>query len=164
MSLSKMALGTTLSHCICECIVKSIIDCSGSKYTHVQPSSRANFDLAQLAKAWLISMPEWSWGRLFESKTQTGRPWYLEQRKLWLLFRTEEFLSVLIPWPLVRVHVIAVHTIALYLFFSKTTTPTNFISCTHVAWVSAYKFCAQQLHQIHTGHTACQNVPKKHFL
>jgi hypothetical protein len=37
------------------------------------------------------------------------------------------------------------------------------IFCTHVAWVSAYKFCAQQLHQVHTGHTACQNVPKKAF-
>jgi hypothetical protein len=55
-------------------------------------------------------------------------------------------------------------TIASNLFFSKTTTPTNFIFCTHVDWVSAYKFCAQQLHQMHTGHTACQNVPKNAFL
>jgi hypothetical protein len=54
-------------------------------------------------------------------------------------------------------------TIASNLIFSKTTTPTNFIFCTHVAWVSAYKFCAQQLHQMHTGHTACQNAPKKAF-
>jgi hypothetical protein len=54
-------------------------------------------------------------------------------------------------------------TIASNLFFSKTTTPTNFIFCTLVAWVSAYKFCAQQLHQMHTGHTAFQNVPKKAF-
>jgi hypothetical protein len=37
------------------------------------------------------------------------------------------------------------------------------IFCTNVALVSAYKFCAQQLHLVHTGHTACQNVPKKAF-
>jgi hypothetical protein len=47
--------------------------------------------------------------------------------------------------------------------FSKSTKPTNFIICTHVACVSAYKFCEQQLNQLHTGHTACQNVPKKAF-
>jgi hypothetical protein len=53
-------------------------------------------------------------------------------------------------------------TIASNLFFSKTTTPpTNFIFCIHVAWVSVYKFCAQQLHQVHTGHTGSQIVPKK---
>jgi hypothetical protein len=36
---------------------------------------------------------------------------------------------------------------------------SNFIFCTRVAWVSAYKFCAQQLHQVQTGHTACQYGP-----
>jgi hypothetical protein len=36
--------------------------------------------------------------------------------------------------------------------------------CTYVAWVSAYKLCAQQLHQGLTGHTACQNVPKSIYL
>jgi hypothetical protein len=38
------------------------------------------------------------------------------------------------------------------------------LETTPVAWVSAYKFCAQQLHQVHTGHIVCQNVPIKHFL
>jgi hypothetical protein len=30
----------------------------------------------------------------------------------------------------------------------KTTTPTKFIVCTYVAWVNAYEFCAQPLHQL----------------
>jgi hypothetical protein len=55
-------------------------------------------------------------------------------------------------------------TIASNLFFSKTSTPTNFIFCKHVPWVIAFTFCAQQLHQVHTGHTVCQNVPAKHCL
>jgi hypothetical protein len=64
------------------------------------------------------------------------------------------------PWPLVRLCVQVAVNNCLNLFFTKTTTPTNFIFCTHKAWVSAYKLCAQQLHQVLTGHTVCQNVPK----
>jgi hypothetical protein len=79
----------------------------------------------------------------------------------YFIFRKEEFLllslcdglSYALP-----------STIASNLFFSKTTTPKNFMFSPHLAWFSVYKCCAQQLHQEHTGHTACQNVPKKHFL
>jgi hypothetical protein len=81
------------------------------------------------------------------------RSFYTVENNLFLIFRTEEFLLLSLCHGLSYA---LPSTIASNLFYSKTTIPTNFIFCTHVAWVSAYKFCAQQLHQMHTGHTACQ--------
>jgi hypothetical protein len=76
--------------------------------------------------------------------------------KIWkmLIFRTEEFLLLSLCHGLPYTNPLPFASN----FFSKTTTSTIFIFCMHVAWVSVYTFCAQQLHQVHTGHTACQNV------
>jgi hypothetical protein len=71
-------------------------------------------------------------------------------------FRTEEFLLLLSLCHGLSYAYALPSTIASNHFFSKTTTPTNFIFCTHVAWVSAYKFCASNANRAHS-------VPKKAF-
>ena len=50
------------------------------------------------------------------------------------------------------------------LFYSKTITTTKSIFCRLIAYICAYKFGAQQSNHLHTGHTACQNVPKNAFI
>jgi hypothetical protein len=76
----------------------------------------------------------------------------------WPLFRTEEFLLMSLCHGLSYRYTLA-STFASNLFFSKILhLQTLFFFCTNVAWVSAYKFCAQQLYQLHIGHTASQKA------
>jgi hypothetical protein len=49
------------------------------------------------------------------------------------------------------------------LFYSKTITTKKSIFGRLIAYICAYKFCAQQSNHVHTGHTACHNVPKTPF-
>jgi hypothetical protein len=84
-------------------------------------------------------------------------------------FRSKEFVDVLgllsLCHGLSYVYVYALpSTIASNLFFSKTTTQTNFIFCTNIAWVSTYNFVHNSFIKCTQGMQCAKMCQKKYFL